>query len=458
MSDDDQAPSLSVAVTPQRNRMPPSTTDLASVHEVLKNKEPLAGRRVMIPVTTQAFFEGHLRPPPGPKDADTTSSIKPRPSEERVSANLGDGHLADMSREEAADFIQRRIDAAAPSSAPSVSKPKKKSSLKQTRARPTTKSDKQQKQQPQPQPPVAQTVLPFFEIREELDAEGREVKAEAVNVAQETKALKDALRSQKDSNGASGGEETKGIHELIENIDIGVDENGNDGNVQEADDDDVEVQQHEPISDDKYNSLSARLDELARLEEDAGKNKNEEKSSRKRLQGKAWGKGFLSGSETTTSKKAAASSTSKKKKSTGGKNTGGWSRGFLNAEPKAENKSPPKIEPKAVSSDEPERQRKVAFGENEIKEIPRIGHNSVKVALQKPKPAAEPQEGELIAKDVFSGVVMERPKSTSISAGIVQQQAPVPSQVQQQQQHQQQQPKKKLSRFAQQRLEQRGGY
>lgn len=338
--------------------------------------------------------------------------------------------LTEMTRGEAADLIKRRIDAAAGTGS---DRPVRSDSEQQ-----------QQKEQKQQQP-VTQPSLPFFEIREEFDSDGREVKAEAVNVAKEMKALKDALRSHRDgqSKGANGGKEAKQICELIENLDIDA---GESEIPQDIDDSTftsaVEVvESHvETISDERYSSMSARLDELARLEEEAERNKNEGKNSRQRLQSKAWGKGFLSGSSKQAKKE-------KKKKN------GGWNKGFLNAEPKSGKLSPASAEPRVANIEEPERERKVAFGENKIKEIPRIGQNSIKAAqLQKPATARR-EHAEPIATTAFSGVVMERPAKSSSSADSTSTRSSQADQVQQQHQ----QPKKKLSRFAQQRLEQRGG-
>mmetsp|Transcript_5357 Transcript_5357/g.10250 ORF Transcript_5357/g.10250 Transcript_5357/m.10250 type:complete len:455 (-) Transcript_5357:56-1420(-) len=449
----DSSPALNLSVTPRRDRAPPSAADLSELNDVLQSAKPLTGRRVMVPVTTQAFFEGRLQPATRAEAASctgTTSNVgtdaRPRPNEEMVLANLGDGYLAEMSREEAADFIKRRADAAAgPTPAISASG-KKKSALKQTRQGERVQTAKKQQQSKT----NAHSALSFIEIREEFDSEGREVKAEAVNVAKEMKALKDALRSQRDSGseGSNGGEEAKAIRELIENMDIHANE---DETVQGIDDDEVEAlesqqrqQAEKPVSDEKYSSLSARLDELARLEEEAERNKNEGKGSRQRLQGKAWGKGFLSNSEKGTGSKQAKKSKKSSKK-------GGWNKGFLNAESKEENTSPEKAEPIDASTEEPDREKTVAFGENEVKEIPRIGQNSIKAA-QKPRSATRfdtashaQERAAPIANDLFAGVVTERQAETSGGVDIARPK-----------QEQQQQPRKKLSRFAQQRLEQRG--
>ena len=448
--------SLSASVMPESHKSEPlpSVGSLQELQQILKDGAPFAGRKVMVPITRQAFMEGHLQPPTD----DSVSSV----GEEIVLANLGSGHLAEMSRDDAADFIQRRIDAAvAPKMSTSASKKKqpKKSALISS-AKTTAKS----------QPPAqSHTILPFFEIREEYDASGHEVKAEAVNVANDMKALKDALRSQK--TGANGdGDYTKQIRELIETIDIGVDddtcmgqESSGDFDAEDEAIDDVEPERQEPVSDEQYNSLSTRLDELARMEEDDEKNKSEGKSSRQRLQGKAWGKGFLSskgGRGGATAGKSQEGKTGKKKKKDAA--AGGWNSGFLNAEPKKKKASAGGTTVTTNTADEPERQRKVAFGTDEVKEIPRIGNTSIKAAqqmqkagrLQQQQPVAMPQEeqqeSEPISREVFSGVVTERSAiGTSTSTSVMSPEQP--------EQQQQPPPKKKLSRFAQQRLEQRGG-
>ena len=223
-----------------------------------------------------------------------------------------------------------------------------------------------------------------------------------------------------------------------------------------------ESEQQEPVSDEQYDSLSARLDELAKMEEDAEKNKNQGQSSRQRLQGKAWGKGFLSsnGGGAAAQSQKQKTKTGKKKKNGG---SGGWNTGFLNAEPKKKGSASAGAKVATRIADGPERQRKVAFGADEVKEIPRIGNTSIKAVQQMQKagrslpqppqqqPVAAPQEQETepISKEVFSGVVKERGAAAGTGTSVVISEQPP--------QQQQQQPKKKLSRFAQQRLEQRGG-
>ena len=452
--------SLSASVTPESHESEPlpPVESLQELQQILKDGAPFAGRKVMVPITRQAFMEGHLQPP---TDDSTTSSV----GEEIVLANLGSGHLAEMSREDAADFIQRRVDAVTSqsSAAPKMTSANKTSASKKKQpkksalrfsAKTTAKS----------QPPAqSHTILPFFEIREEYDASGHEVKAEAVNLAKDMKALKDALRSQK--TGASGdGDYAKQIRELIETIDIGADgdmgqESSSDFDAEDEAIDDVEPERQEPVSEEQYNSLSTRLDELARMEEEAEKNKSEGKSSRQRLQGKAWGKGFLSSNGGAASKSQKGKTGKKKKKDAA---AGGWNAGFLNAEPKKKKASAGGTTATTATNtvDEPERQRKVAFGTDEVKTIPRIGNTSIKAAqqmqkagrLQQQQPVVMPQEeqheSEPISREVFSGVVKER-SAIGTSTSVMSPEQP--------EQQQQPPPKKKLSRFAQQRLEQRGG-
>jgi len=469
MSDKDA--SLLTSVTPRSDKSEPSASveSLQSLQRILKDGEPFSGRKVMVPVTRHAFMEGHLQPPPSDGNATAVTNSQ-SVSGEKVLANLGDGHMAEMSRADAADFIQRRIDAVASqsSAAPKMSTNKTSASKKGESKKVAPKSSSKQSAKPQPKA-QPHTILPFFEIREEYDSSGQEVKAEAVNVANKMKALKDALRSQKAGNGGDG-DDAKQIRELIETIDIG----GGDGGARSSssdmtgaspgdnyfDDeamDDSDPERQEPVSDEQYNLLSARLDELAKIEEEAEKNKRQGQSSRQRLQGNSWGKGFLSsngGGADGTGSKTQKPKAGQKKKSAA---TGGWNTGFLNAESKK--KASVGVRAAASPADEPERQRKVAFGADEVKEIPRIGNTSIKAAQQMQKVGRSPpqqaqqqsgimpqeKESESISREVFSGVVKER---GAVSSSVV---SGEPS-------HQQQQPpKKKLSRFAQQRLEQRSG-
>ena len=464
----DKNASLSTSVTPRSDRSEnsPSVESLQLLQQILKDDRPLAGRKVMVPVTRQAFMEGHLQPPP--TDVDATAATESQSiSEEKVLANLGGGQLAEMSRADAAAFIQRRIDAVTSqsSTASKMSAAKASTSKEKQPKKSALKPSSKQSAKPQPQ---AHTILPFFEIREEYDSSGQEVKAEAVNVANEMKALKDALRSQ--NTGAGGdGDDAKQIRELIETIDIGGGDDGGDVGQQQVSGDDAEAmyeeepEQQEPVSDEQYDSLSARLNELAKMEEEAEKNKNQGQSSRQRLQGKAWGKGFLSsnGGGAAAQSQKQKTKTGKKKKNGG---SGGWNTGFLNAKPKKKGSASAGGMVATGIADGPERQRKVAFGADEVKEIPRIGNTSIKAVQQMQKagrsqaqqsqqqPVAAPQEQETepISKEVFSGVVKERGAAAGTGTSVVISEQPP-------QQQQQQPPKKKLSRFAQQRLEQRGG-
>lgn len=320
-----------------------SVSDKEAVKNVLQ--DPLTGRKIMIPFTSKAFFEGSLQP--------TISSDN---KEEQVLVKLSKETLVEMSRSEAITLLEKRILAV------------QKKVHKVLTKKPATKQKLKQE-------PVGGPALGFFEIREEYDDSGKEIRAEAINVAKELEYLQKH-------------EEEKVDFDVPTPTEL---------------DDNMLIDENQPVvSDQDYESISSRLELLSRLEEEADANKNVNQTSSKKIQGSGWGKGFLNKPRKT--------------------------------------KQTPKVEPKPSTTTNPSttveerapRTRKVGFGENKIREIPRIGEHSV------PKAAPAKAPTRLISQSVFSGVVAERPVG-----GVVQERNAASEQ-----------PKKKLSRFAQQRLEQ----
>jgi hypothetical protein len=332
---------------------------LQDVRDTLK--KPLTGRKVLVPFGRKAFFPGTLQP-----------SV--RDGEELVRVREGGGTaVKDMTRQEALNRLQKEMDGL------KMSQRKPSPSMSKDAAAPPSKPAAQQKEE------ATGHALPFFEIREELNESGQEVKAEAVNISKHLEYL------QKKEAGAL---DDKVPSDVVRRP---VEEPTNETAAmleQES-----EATPLQPLSDSEYDALSTRLDELAQLEEESGRQKTVNVKSAKKLQSKGWSKGFLNKKQKTKQPKTQQKS-----------------------EP---NRSEPEMKRPAIipESEGPSKDRKVAFGvQDEVREIPRVGERSVSSL---PKPASRP-----IETSVFSGTVQEK-------RGVPEEQKPAP--------------KKRLSRFAQER-------
>lgn len=314
--------------------------DLETTKRTLE--EPLTEKQVMVPITTKGFFSGTLKP-----------SIKD--GQEQVLVKMGSGNLVELDRSQAIDHLDGRIQSLlSPSVATAPTNGKAKESLSSE-----------------------EHSLPFFEIREELDESGKEVKAEAINVAKQLELLQ--KKEGKDTNASSIVPTASADDEVI----------------------DEQPEKRKTMTDTEYEELSSRLDMLARLEEEAEATKAENQASAKKLQSK------------------------------------GWSKGFLNAKPKKK-KAKPKKEAHSTPGQPSSQGRKVAFqSQDQIREIPRVGERSASELKSSPAMTTSRRE---IEPQVFSGVIRERPVDLGSKAADSPSKNP-PA-------------RKKLSRFAQERLDQ----
>jgi hypothetical protein len=328
-----------------------SASNLDDAKQVLK--DPLTGRRVLIPFTSKAFFEGTLQP--------TLASGK-----EQVLVKISKRHFLESNRSEAIELLEKRIQAVqktvravttAPRSAPAAARPSSPSGL------------------------------PFFEIREEFDQQGNEIRSEAINVAKELEYLQ---RNEDDKVDAA--------IRATPPSDVVVVEEG--------------AKTIAALSEEEYQDLASRLEELAMMEEEAEAKKKTNQTSSKRLQGSGWSKGFLN------------------KKKPAKKNP-------VKSAVAAANTSLAAAAAVTEQAAAPRTAKKVGFQEkdNQIKEIPRVGERSVPSRTVVP---AEAPPSRQIEASVFNGVIQERPAATA----VVQERTAA------------HEPKKKLSRFAQQRLDQ----
>lgn len=336
-------------------------SDLDAVHNLLH--DPLTGRNVMIPFTSKAFFAGTLQPAIMEKFGD----------QECVTVKLSKDTLVDMSRLEALDLIQKRMQ----SFTTEVGEVKQTKTKRKPPAKEAVETHL-----------VDESPVGFFEIREEYDDSGNEIRAEAINVAKEL----EFLEKGDDTNVSSL--LRKPVKWNDDDGDISTTDELNSGKNDRINTNPVVVNERD------FEKLSLRLEELARLEAEAEADKAINQKSSKKIQGSGWAKGFLNRPPPKRSTKSAGDQ----------------------ASPTIPNDTP--------------RTKQVKFGATDIREIPPRGGTSAHV-LPSPPPLRQS-----ISNQVFTGVVAERPAGKEhdrIADAVV---APPVTE-------------RKLSRFAQQRLEQR---
>eukprot|EP00977_Amphora_coffeiformis_P006783 scaffold1485_cov171-Amphora_coffeaeformis.AAC.22 len=376
---------------------PLSAIQLRDVQDALR--KPLTSRRVLIPVGSKAFVAGELCP-----------SLDESSQQEMIQLRTADesGDLMTIARQDAIARIQQDIQALRPAK-PAVSKQKP--------APPTKSSLKSQQQTPPKNSNPSKTAAApnYFEIREEINEEGKEVHAEAVDITNHLKVWEEQVGTAMGPAGSSSNDATD--LEELETI--------------------VEPEPVTKVTDEDFAALSARLDQLARLEEAEEARQTSSRKSAKKLQSKGWAKGFLNKNSPSrptvspraevpmtvsdTTRRVSAPTVSKSETAKPAANVPTKPRETGQPESKAENSG------------------RVAFTEStEVREIPRIGQRSVR-EIQKTASTntTMPMQGSAISE-----VVRERPRknrqqernNNSDSGENLPQQ-------------------RKLSRFAQQRME-----
>jgi hypothetical protein len=340
-----------------------SVSDLDSLRNVLQ--DPLTGRKVMIPFTGKAFFAGTLEP-------------SMHQCQEQVVVKLSKDTMVDMSRSDALALLEKRIESI------------------QEKVNKTLGTSSSSKVTPQASKPKSTTAdskespLAFFEIREEYDDDGNEIRAEAINVVKELKYLeKDEMDQMVGSDMFSPTTMTNESDDELSHA-TAMYQNDNKPGV---------------VSDLDFEKIALRLDQLARLEDEAETQKASNRMSSKTIQGSGWAKGFLNhGKKTKASTKKGIQ---------------------------------PQAAVSVTNANDSPRPKKVGFGKNEIREIPRVGEMSVAKSTT--------QSRQTISASVFSGMITERP--------IRAQDHVVPAATQTSTAELQ----RKVSRFAQQRLAQQNG-
>lgn len=401
---------------------PLTSSQLRDVQDCLRR--PLTGRKVLLPLGPQAFCTGSLQPQllgginhNDNQDDDT--------QDEQVTLMIN-GTRTLVSRRAAMDHIQDELDARRPKPPKAVSK------------QPPTKRNKPQLS---PSTTAAAPIGPMFEIREELNEEGREINSEAINVTQQVQEWEKQVRQAKQVNEDDDDNDMGESKEQYSNMEITDDDD--DDNLETIAED--ATHSKSPITETEYESIVSRLDELAKLEEEA--EANESKTSTPKLQAlrnpsksnkpkkNGWAKGFLnnSPSKKKTAKKAAV----KKESLPPVQNDPGEQVSPAIPQPAAPTIMPAETIPPADTSsdDNPlHSTKRVGFSTDtpQVQEIPRVGTRSVRDI---PKPPPRQQDA------LFAGSVHERPKKPRANRQnkAATSSATAPPQ------------EKRLSRFAQQR-------
>jgi hypothetical protein len=346
---------------PQQSQLPApkhlTTDQIDALASTVFSKPRLTGRSVVIPLGKHAFRLGHLKPLLDDDDQ--------REQVEIASSSLGGGGDNSNSNPKTKTRIQVSTTIAKEwldshsSSSSTTSAATKSTSSSSTSSTPAS-----------PPPPANRGSGGFVNIQEEYNPQGKRVEGTVYDVSSQL----DRIWKHAEETGLPQDEE-----------------------------DVVVIPEEDPqpnISDQEYESLSKRLDELARLEEQAG---DEPPTFPRRRKKKT---------PTTTMTK--------------GSSFGGWSKGFLNnnnnnsgggSKKNKKKATPTPSQPSSSassssSSGEPKRQRGVVIDttKNSVQEIPRIGTQKIP-----PKPQRAAGPSSLEATSMFSGVVQERSSSSTIT-------------------------------------------
>ena len=418
----------------QKARHPLSSHQLDDIRSFLdgatnpSRTAKVSGKRVLVPVTTKALFEGTLEPP----SSSTTG-------EEQFVVHVGDGTFREKSRSEARRLFNNEQADKSPIGTPASSRitrstgqERREIQTNELRKVAAIKSTKSQ------EAPSDDDGLPLMEIREEWDESNAKgpVRSEIVNISKQMERLNAGLKQaqNRDDERRFGGL----LADLLRSGEADIQTTDVQDAVADSSNESKEailckIQTENPprsakISDEEYKSIYSRLEELEQLE------------------------------EASMNKKIVHTNNVAKKNS---KNSG-WSKGFLNntkpkeslAKPKKNTRSNPKVQlasdvkmpmkqPITKQTEADSKSNKVSFSkEVNVKEIsPRAaaqtpyGEPNYFNAPQDEMNPFPPIETVPFEEHVFKGVVKERVASNSIQKDKCQG------------------TEKKLSRFALQRLE-----
>lgn len=415
---------------------PPPTLNADQLRDMIDIlRQPLTNRFAMIPVTNQAFRRGHLKPIVKKiklqnNDNDKNNDNKDNNSnqevlEEFVMFTFPDGRRQEMTRKEAMQYLEqerRQLIAGIPScNSSSHNDNNNNNSDDQERKQPLKSSLKKStstKQQQQQQSSTRQvekntisssvetdgsqkqaasasvntsagdkgnvhagrTILPFFEIRETLEESINNVKGELVNVTSQLEQLQKISQD----------EQTKRSSDtIIDSVHEGKD---NDNMDYQGFDIPEQTTVIKLISDDKYDQLQARLDQLALLEERSEIDKVQSLQSARKLTSSGWSKGFLN--KDTKNKSSRKQKLAEITKENTKSNEKAKENSDLTTNDSISNESKSNSNTTSLT-------KKVGFASNDqVTEIPRIGKKSV---------------SDLKQQAAAIGLVHERPRKVKAS-------------------------------------------
>lgn len=249
-----------------------SVEQLQNVRDQLL-QQPLGGRSIHVPLGSQAFIEGRI--------AESADDMV------RIRLAQEPGEIQTMTRKDALAVLQEEIDTMIGIKRDANDKPILCDPVHRKGSTPSTASSLDVKSAPVTKPSTSplHSIPTYFEIREELDDHGKEIRGEAVDVSKQLRLLgriNDAAANS-DQESLSTSIEDSGETRLEE--------------VKPSDD------KPKILSDNEYGALVTRLDQLAMMEEEADGNKILNSSSSRKLQSKGWSKGFLNKSNTPKTNK-----------------------------------------------------------------------------------------------------------------------------------------------------------
>lgn len=311
---------------------------------------PLTGKNALIPMGTKAFIPGSLQP-----NIDSSG-------EELVTVKTNGIGEKEMRRRDVIRLLEKEMKDNLPN-------PKKSDqTISKTSSRENVISQDVKEES---------IIQPCFEIRETIDQHGRQVSGERIDITRQVEYFE---------------------RQAENDVTQGVDAN-------DTSDDQygeyifVDQKAAKTLSEQDYLSLSSRLEELAKLEEESEKKQYNLKSSKAKTKG--WNKGFLN---KTKSKGPTSSYPVEKGVPAESQNTA--SSGTGHSKPTT---------------------RRVGFHqENQVREIPRIGERSVKEIQKIPglgmSPTMSKGNAEIVERhgDGNSGPVTGRPIEESLLSSVVQ--------------------------------------
>lgn len=394
----------------------------------------LQGRPAFIPFTKQGFVLGELQPR---KDEDQKEQVqivtRQKSKNERHTVLLDDAKKWLLQKAMSTD---NNSGMPPPAKTNPVSKPPTSAKATKINSINNSNNNKKPSKEQKKAPPKATTTSNLnsnmVEIQEEYNPDGSQVTGNVVNVTSEFQALIESMGGSPMNLNAVEGEEK--LEELDETL--------------------------KPISEQEYGRLSQRLDELARLEElEQLKQPTKLQRFKKKSNnsGGGWNKGFLNNQSTKkkqAKKKPATEANSQQvpASATASKATAQPTASATASTPVRKNTS---TKTPATSGGGGGGNVVFDMSQNQVQEIPSIPGSQPLPPRNNngsAKTAATSNNSRMLDASVFSGLIQERPTTGTVERPIVQERQ---QQRQQQHQHQQQQqakPKKKLSRFAQERM------